>query len=604
MIASLVPKQISLLSLTLMLLGLAACGGGGSSDSTAPEVMPPISDGGDQAPPDDGGTGSPAPDDGAGDENPTPPEDDASAPPLIGINAASRLASRTTFGGDWNTIQDIDRLGAEAWLDRQFSLPLSSHDAVVDDLVSLEQEGAFDELIASSDFNNIQAFFSRAAWWHTTVTAQDQLRQRVAYALSQIFVISDTVNTLLLSTYATSNYYDMLLENAFGNYRDLLLDVTLHPSMGLYLSHLNNAKGDPETGTFPDENYAREVMQLFSIGLFELNKDGSERVDASGRPIATYDNEDIGEFAKIFTGLGYGGANMRFGSRRQSFREPMRMFNEFHEPSEKRLLNGFVVPPGQDGLTDIEMAVDNLFNHPNTPPFISRQLIQRLVTSNPSPAYISRVSDTFIDNGEGVRGDLQAVVRAILLDPEALAAPAAERTFGKLREPLLRYTAMLRQLNVQSPDGFYANLGVVVQDSIQQHPLSAPSVFNFFLPDHIPIGPLGDAGLVAPEFQITNSNSVVEISNLMQVAVVGDFVNDFQEPPFAVASLALTDFLPLAADPDALLDRLDTVFTYGTLTEETRASIRTLLPLIDEAELRVRVAAYLVLISPDYAAEM
>ncbi|MEM6545340.1 MAG: DUF1800 family protein [Pseudomonadota bacterium] len=604
--------------LIAIVFGLTACGGGGGGgNGQSQNPPPPVSDSGNQPPPTnpDGDATPPSPSPLPGNGNPTSGEgnpDDEEPPagsddelePLSGIYAASRLASRTSFGSDWTTIQQINGMGEEPWLEAQFALPISSHDLVVDELVSLEQAGTFDELIERNNINNFQGLYGRAAWWHTTVTGEDQLRQRVAYALSQIFVISDSVNALFLSTYATSNYYDMLLRNAFGNYRDLLLEVTLHPSMGLYLSHLNNAKGDPDAGTFPDENYAREVMQLFSIGLFELNQDGSERVDDTGRPIATYDNQDIGEFAKVFTGLGFGGDNNRFGSRRANYREPMRMFNQFHDTSEKRLLNGVLVPAGQDGLADIEAAVDNLFDHPNTPPFIGRQLIQRLVTSNPSPEYISRVSAAFIDNGDGIRGDMQAILRAILLDPEARATPSEERNFGKLREPLLRYTAMLRQLNVRSPDGFYANVGTVVQDRIQQHPLSAPSVFNFYLPNHVPIGEIAEAGLVAPEFQITNSNSVVEISNLMQLAVIGDFVNDIQEPPFAMATLTLTDFLPLAGDIDALLDRLDTVFTYGTLSAQTRESIGTLLALIDDEELRVRIAAYLVLISPDYAVEM
>jgi uncharacterized protein (DUF1800 family) len=237
-------------------------------------------------------------------------------------------------------------------------------------------------------------------------------------------------------------------------------------------------------------------------------------------------------------------------------------------------------------------------------PFIGRQLIQRLVTSNPSPAYVTRVSRAFADNGDGERGDMKAVLRAILLDPEARAEPDPDSNFGKLREPLLRFTAMLRQLGVTTADGFYANLGYFVQQSVQQHPLSAPSVFNFYLPSHQPIGEIAARGLVAPEFQITNSNTVVEISNLLQFAVIGGFVNDLQEPPFSRATLSYSDFLPLADDVDALLDRLDTVFTYGTLSPGTRTAIAQLLPLIDEPDLRVRVATWLLLISPDYAVEL
>ncbi|MFT4768732.1 MAG: hypothetical protein ACI8RN_001870, partial [Glaciecola sp.] len=457
---------------------------------------------------------------------------------------------------------------------------------------------------ARENNDNIAAVFGRAAWWHTSITADDQLRQRVAYSLSQIFVISDEVSALLLSPYGTSNYYDMLLRNAFGNVRDLMRDVTLHPAMGIYLSHLNNAKSNPETGTFPDENYAREVMQLFSIGLFELNLDGSETLGDNGQPIPTYDNEDIREFAKIYTGLSWGGPNNRFGSNRFNFTEPMHMFNEFHEQGEKILLNGQTIPGGQDGLSDINAAMDNLFLHPNIAPFLGKQLIQRLVTSNPSPDYIARVSAAFEDNGSGERGDMRSILRAVLLDPEALAEPSADSPFGKLREPLLRYTAMLRQLGVSSPDGFYANLGFFFQQLIQQHPLSAPSVFNFYSPSHQPIGEIAEQGLVSPEFQITNSNSIVEISNLMRYAVVGDLVNDLSDPPFFKASLALDDYLPLAEDPEALLERLDTVFTYGTLSQDTRNAILELVRLLDEPELRVRIAAYLLLISPDYAVEI
>lgn len=563
----------------MLLLGLGACGGGSGSDTETPTsavVPPPVTD------------------------TPLPP-----APAVLdGILGASRLASRTTFGADFDTIEQIEAMGAEAWLEEQFSIPLSSHDAVVAALLNREAAGDFDEIAARESNDNLAAVFGRIAWWHTTVTAEDQLRQRVAYALSQIFVISDEVNDLLLSPFGTSNYYDMLLGNAFGNVRTLLRDVTLHPAMGIYLSHLNNARSNPENGTFPDENYAREAMQLFSIGLFELNPDGTEKLSDAGQPIPTYDNNDIGEFAKIYTGLSWGGANNRFGSDRYDFTQAMRMFDDFHEPGAKTLLNGTTVPAGQSGLADIDAAIDNLFLHPNMGPFLGKQLIQRLVTSNPSPAYVTRVSAAFDDNGSGERGDLQSVLKAILLDPEALAEPDPASNFGKLREPLLRYTAMLRQLNVSSPDGFYANVGFFVQQLLQQHPLSAPSVFNFYSPNHQPIGEIAQLGLVAPEFQITNSNSIVEISNLMRFAVVADLVNDQSDPPFFKATLELEDFLPLADDPVALLDRMDIVFTYGTLSDDTRLAIQELINLIDDAELRVRIAAYLLIISPDYAVEI
>ena len=473
---------------------------------------------------------------------------------------------------------------------------------MVDELLALQDAGTFDDLDIQD--TALTALFSRMAWWHIAVNAEDQLRQRVAFALSQIFVVSDTVNTLALNPHGISNYVDMLASNAFGNFEDLLRDVALHPSMGVYLSHLNNAKADPEAGTFPDENFAREVLQLFSIGLFELNPDGSEVIDSEGRPVPSYDNDDVRELARVFTGLSYGGSNRRFGSRRPEFREPMRMFERHHDQGEKLILRETQLPAGLLGMEDIELAINALFQHPNVGPFIGRQLIQRLVTSNPSPAYVYRVTQAFNDNGEGIRGDMQAVLRAVLLDPEALAPPGSVENFGKLREPVLRYTAMLRQLGLDSPDGVYANVGLLLEQRAQQHPLSAPSVFNFYLPTYQPIGPIAEAGLVAPEFQILNSNTVIEFSNLLQAGVMGDVVNDVREEPFSVATLTLADYLPLADDPDALLDRLDAVFTYGTLSDGTRQSIRSLLPFIANDERRVRAAIWLLLISPDYAVEL
>ncbi|MEQ9463450.1 MAG: DUF1800 domain-containing protein [Haliea sp.] len=562
---------------------VAGCGGGGGSETAQ-----------SPAPPD-----TPAP--GGGDPAPVDPD---TPEPLRGINAAARLASRATFGMPWAEINTIADRGQDAWLEDQFALPPAYHDPVVAELQTRAARGDFDVLDLDLDPVILQGVFSRMAWWHRTLTAEDQLRQRVAFALSEIFVVSDNLDVLFISPYAMSNYYDTLLSHAFGNFRDLLLAVTLHPTMGVYLSHINNARADPEANTFPDENYAREVMQLFSIGLFELNPDGSERLDDAGQPIPTYDNEDIGELARVFTGLSFAGANNRFPSRLPEFREPMRMFEAFHDNGDKQLLGGAILAGGQGGLQDIEDAIDNLFQHPNVGPFIGRQLIQRLVSSNPSPAYVERVTAAFNGDGGAVRGDMRSVLRAVLLDPEALALPDPDTPRGKLREPLLRLVAALRQLNASSPDGFYANTGFYVQEQIQQHPLSAPSVFNFFLPAFQPVGAIADAGLVAPEFQITNSGSVIAIANLLQGAVLGDFLNDLRVPPFSPASLDLDEYLALADDVPALLDRLDTVFTYGTLGDDSRDSIAEAAALIDDTELRVRVVLYLLLISPDYAVEL
>ena len=495
-------------------------------------------------------------------------------------------------------LQDIEavaRAGHADWLEAQFALPPTLHRAVVDDIVARREAGEFD---AFEDDIEYLIFARRLAWWHNTVIAEDVVRQRVAFALSQIFVVSDTVDDLIVNPYALSDYYDMLQRNAFGNFRDLLRDVTLHPAMGIYLSHVNNRRSNPATNTFPDENYAREVMQLFSIGLFELAIDGTVQRDSNNVPIATYSNADIREFAKIFTGLSFGGPGATFGNREPYFRAPMQMFDAFHEPGQKTLLNGTVVPDGQTGLADIEAAVDNLFNHPNVGPFIGKQLIQRLVTSNPSPAYIERVARAFNGETGSPRGDMRAVLRAVLLDPEATAAPGTVANFGKLREPVVRYTALLRQFGAESDDDFIASLGYTLQFLTRQHPLSAPSVFNFYLPSHAPQGDIAAAGLVAPEFQILNSNTVVNFANLLDGVLFADMVTDGPEP-FATVRLNIDDYIAIADDVDALIDRLDTVMAAGALSAATRTVIRDATAPIDDMNLRVRIAIYLIAIAAD-----
>ena len=531
---------------------------------------------------------------GGSPEPPDPPEPPA-PPTAADLKDASRFAAQATFGMSFSEIDALARQGAEQWLSSQFALPISAHGSIVADLVARRDAGEFAEFEEDIEY---LILFRRLAWWHRTVTAQDALRQRVAFALSEIFVVSDNVDDLIINPYALSDYYDTLLTHAFGNYRDLLRAVSLHPAMGIYLSHVNNRRSDPDNNIFPDENYAREVMQLFSIGLFELNIEGSLQLDAEGDPIPTYSNADIREFAKIFTGLSFGGANAFFGKPFPEFLSPMQMFDAEHEPGEKRLLNDVVVPAGQAGMQDIDAAIDNLFNHPNAGPFIGKQLIQRLVTSNPSPAYVERVARAFNGDNSGVRGDMRAVLRAVLLDPEA-AAPATSQ-FGKLREPVVRYASILRQFGATSSDGFIANTGYFVQELGKQHPLSAPSVFNFFLPAHSPAGEIAAAGLVAPEFQITTSNSIVGLSNLIDFIVLADFVTDAPEP-FAPVSLDYTDYVMIAGDVDALVDRLDIVLTAGTIDVTTRQAIEGVLADIEDLNLRARIGIYMFLISSDYA---
>lgn len=564
-----------LLASSLLLVWLSGCGGGGGGGNDpapvgTPQPLPPV---------------TPPP--------PPAPDDDA-------LKAASRFSATASFGLAYADLVSLAEQGHESWLDTQLAEPASLHQPLVEELIARRDAGEFD---AVEEDIELLISFRRYAWWHRAMTAPDQLRQRVAFALSEIFVVSDNVDALIINPLALSNYEDMLLTNAFGNFRDLLRAVTLHPAMGIYLSHVNNRRSDPIANIFPDENYAREVMQLFSIGLYELNPDGSRQLDAIGNPIATYGNHEVREFAKIFTGLSYGGPVSFFGKRLPEFTSPMRMFDAFHEPGSKTLLRGAVIPAGQTGIQDIDAAIDNLFEHPNVGPFISAKLIQRLITSNPSPGYVARVSRVFDGTDSGVRGDMAAVIKAILLDPEASAAADATQNRGKLREPVLRHLALMRQLNATSSDGYYFNAGFLLQQLVGQHPLSSPSVFNFFLPSHTPAGEIAAAGLVAPEFQITTTTTVVGITNLVDFAVNGDFVMDAQ-PPFGEVTLDLSEFEVLAADPIALMDRLDLLFTSGSLHPDTRAVIVDIIDDIEDLPFRARTAIYLMLISPDYAIEI
>lgn len=533
------------------------------------------------------------------------------------LAAASRFLSHATLGADIRLIREVEQTGAAPWIEQQFQAPIGLHLPVVQ--FYFMNAGGFEQTVISP------TLYPRLAWWQQAMAGPDPVRQRIALALSEIFVISERFDRLFRSPDGRASYYDVLLRNAFGNYRDLLMDVTRHPAMGMYLSHLNNRKSDPAIGRFPDENYAREVMQLFSIGLFELNVDGSRKLDAEGRPIPTYDNDDITEFAKIFTGLGPDGPDDAFG-REVNFdaTAPMRMYDEWHEPGEKKLLSGAIVPAGQTGLQDLEDAVTILFEHPNVGPFFGRFLIQRLVTSNPSPEYIARVASKFNDNGSGVRGDMQAVIRAILLDLEASGENAGPH-YGRLQEPFVRYVALCRMFRASSESGLFLNSGFYADFYLDQHAGASPSVFNFFLPDYRPSGPIGDAGLVAPEFQITTDSTLIGMANLVTgVTLPGtpmtsplgeqllecargeatcDHIPEWllDDTGRNVVRLDLSEEEKVGDDINALLDHLDIVMTYGTLSDSTREA---LVPFLTAApsvpHWRARLAISLLMMSPDY----
>ncbi len=327
------------------------------------------------------------------------------------------------------------------------------------------------------------------------------------------------------------------------------------------------------------------------------------RLDDMDQPIPTYDNDDIREFAKIFTGFSYGGPGAFFGRPIPYYRAPMQMFDANHEAGEKILLNGTVVLAGQTGMEDFETAIDVLFNHPNVGPFIGRQLIQRLVTSNPSPDYIRRVSVAFNGENGSERGNMRAVIEAILNDPEALIPSDPAEHFGRLRDPVVRYLNLLRAFGAHSEDSFIADNGYILQQLGRQHPLSAPSVFNFFLPGHSPPGEIANAGLVAPEFQIVNSSSIVHMINIQDQLLFSEFAIP-TVPPFAPVTLALDEIISLAEDVEALLDRPDILLTQGTMSSGTRDVIRGVLTDLTDNTVRTRLGIYLVMMSADYVVEL
>ncbi len=528
---------------------------------------------------------------------------------------ASRFLSQATLGYDMSMIEALENLEFENWIDNQFSIMPSS---LTSSLENVWQE-VLNLHIANGEneddvFGPAQIHFNYA-WWTLNMTKSDLLRQRIAYSLSQIFVVSNN-SDLGGRAEAVSSYYDVLINNCFGNFKDLLSEITLHPSMGFYLSHLNNPKADPANNVHPDENYAREIMQLFSIGLYELNIDGSYVLDSDGDPIPTYDNDDIKEFAKVFTGLGPGDINdnvtwtnapyFGLGIWGTDMTVPMVMYEDFHENSSKSLLNGFIIPANQAGMTDIDQTIDHIFNHPNVGPFLALRLIQRLVTSNPSPQYVSRVAESFNDNGNGVRGDMKAVIKSILLDMEARGANAMQANHqGRLKEPFVRTIQIAKSVPHDSPLGRYWNNGYDISDRLKQFPMDAPSVFNFYNFDHSPNGPISDQNLVAPEFKIHNTSSSIQYLNLVHRWTVNETLwwswhGNYGDPNVDINT---TSIQAMAENPEVLLNYFDILYCNGQLTDETRKLIRDKSIQLTNGNYnhnRTRLIMYLLLLSPDY----
>ncbi|RZT10689.1 Uncharacterized conserved protein, DUF1800 family [Duganella sp. CF402] len=549
------------------LLLLASCGGGNEPASTAPQHSPNITAGVTTSGTATSGTGTLAP------------------------AAAAHFLGQASFGATSATINELSSLGKSAWITAQFTKPQVLHRDYVQQFTGAA--------LSSTLFQE--------SFWRQAAQGDDQLRQRVTYALSQIFVVSFMDSSVAGRVTGMADYYDTLGRYAFGNFRDLLQAVALHPMMGAYLSHMHNQK---ENGTrVPDENFAREIMQLMTIGLYQLNQDGSVKT-SGGVPIETYTHDDVAGLAKVFTGWSWSGpdrSTLRFFSGAPDpAREwtPMQMYPAFHSTSTKTFLG---VSTNGTGEADLKVALDTLFNHPNVGPFIGRQLIQRLVTSNPNAAYISRVAAAFNNNGNGVRGDMRAVLRAILLDPEA----ADKGHPRKLREPVVRLANWMRAFNVKSTSGRFliGNLDDPLT-GIGQAPLRSLSVFNFYRPSYSPPNTtLSAARLVAPEMQITGEPSVTGYLNFMLITIPNgtgtklDVVPDY------------TNELALIGSPEQLVDRVQLLLMGGGMSTTLRNQIISAVSAItppasgdvvateNARKNRVYMAIFLTMASPEYLAQ-
>jgi uncharacterized protein (DUF1800 family) len=479
-------------------------------------------------------------------------------------------------------ITQVQQTGFDGFLNEQFAKPSSSHLAFLD----------------ASGVNPPTMKQEMEAWWTYAVSAPDQLRQRVAFALSELLVVSTNSGGLNNHPDGMSTYVDVLLRDAFGNYRQLLEDITLNPAMGRYLDMLHNDKGNPTKGTHPNENYAREILQLFSIGLYRLNLDGSLTLDAQGFPLDTYNQDAVLGLAAAFTGWNYAqaGTPVWYGVP-QNYRQPMAPVPSHHSTAAKQILDGVLIPAGQTPQQDLKIALDTIFNHPNVGPFVCRQLIQRLVTGNPSTGYLYRVSAVFNNNGHGVRGDLRAVVRAILMDYDARGNGRTDQGTGHEKEPVLRLTNLLRAFNASSPSGKFS-LGNT--PGLGETPLHSPTVFNFFSPDFAAAGAIAAAGLTSPEFEITTETTVSTIANYLYAAIYFGL-----GPATDRVTLDLSLEQTLASNPTQLVDHLNALLMAGSMSSQMRTrliSAVTAIPASNTTE-RARTATYLVINSPEFAVE-
>jgi uncharacterized protein (DUF1800 family) len=525
---------------------------------------------------------------------------------------AVRLLQQASFGP---TPAGIDGLAATtntAWIDQQIAQPwAASYVPYIDGKFALGE-----------DYRPKGAKYS-ANWpayrfWSTAAGANDQLRRRVGFALHEIFVVSTADSNLYYHGRAYGNYLDLLNKHALGNFRNLIEDIALSPVMGIYLSHMRNPKEDLATGRMPDENFARELMQLFTIGLHELNPDGTLQTGVDGKPVETYGNADVMALAKVFTGWSWGFPdnelttnNFRWGNPdysstkdRRIDLQRMKNYPGQHSTAEKKLFAGkpwaVTIPANGTPDNDLRTALDTLFNHPNVGPFIGRQLTQRLVTSNPSPAYVARVAAAFNNNGRGVRGDMAAVVRTILLDTEARATPAAA---AKLREPALRVTHWMRAFGVTSTSGEFTLGGDL--DAMGQRVFAPTSVFSYFRPGYVPAGTaLATAGATAPEFQLVNEGSTAAWVNLAR-NMAGSGIGWTVNTPELASPMSTPISLVSTGDVSALIEHLNLMLFAGTMSAELKFDILDAVSGVagndaNSHNYRARIALFMALASPEY----
>jgi len=591
---SILVRLLSGLKLVTLCLALAACSGGGGGGGDAGGGAGGGSGGGSG-----GGTG------GGGTIPPT-------TPPPVGqeeLGTASRFLAKASFGASYTEIEDLAYSTPSIWFRQQLALSPTLH------LAAMEAR--------TFDPDYLQYRAAGDSFWDRSINAPDQLRQRMAFALSQIFVVSDSQTSVLHGRPETmAHFMDVLTRNAFGNYRDLLQDVTYSPAMAAYLTFLYNEKADMATGRVPDENYAREIMQLFTIGLVQLNMDGTP-VLSGGDVVETYDNDDVTGLARVFTGLGLDSPNFWPPADETAQWRDLVTFEAYHSTEEKRFL-GTVIPPGTGAEASINTALDTLFEHPNLAPFVSRQLIQRFTQSHPDPAYVARVANAFEAGsyrlpdgslvGEGQRGDLAATLAAILFDSEANIALASQpRDYGKIREPVIRFVHWARAFGIDGSQAFREDWlwDTGSPGGLAQHPYRSPSVFNFYRPGYVAPGTASGAqGMTAPELQIVNEASVIGFANFMSPFITDQTGGDLRTEllgfhPDYTAEVAMAD------DIDALIDRLDVIFTGGTLSTATRDGIASALNTIEISETepeegrlaRVQIAILMVMTSHDYAVQ-